>query len=365
VPPKACAHPCYRCGAMAATVATPRVSAEWQTSRPCSRPSPCGLPEASCLACAACGQVVCTEDSILRCRNYLTLRKAVYAYELSVLGAPAWCYSVTGPDAERFDIVLLEEVCVGRAPGASVGFGSVRRAAGVVVSNTQAPPSGDNSWFEGFNYQSVRCGGCSSRKQIGWAFTSTSSRSYADPTSSFFGLIITRLRERPLASAKGWTPNPLGNQLGNKRCMQLHSLTANTVSDTSAAAAAGAARGINAMPTHLIPSTSAAGRGIGLPRWQDVGDHPSSPSDSDTEDEDFQAQRRARRRQGRDAELAHRGAEASLLSARGLQAQGQNLNQCQRTRASMSWAAARRRSLPPLSIKSAEHRPGYCSHPRV
>lgn len=289
--------------------------AECQASRPLSRAAP---SEASCLVCAACGQVICTEDSVLRDRCYLTLRKAVYAYELSVLSAPAWCYSATGQTGDRFDILLLEEVCVGRAQRSPGRFGGAHRAAGVVATDTQAPPSDDNSWFPGYNFQAVRCGGCSIPRHLGWAFTSDGSSARAPggnaPLRSFFGLVVTRLRERPLNAATGFTPSvsfPLGG-FGPR----LRGLSASTVSGTCAAAAAGAARGRNAMPSQLIPSTSstAAPVSICLKGWEGDAD---SASGSESEAEDFELQRRARRCQSYEVEVSHRTSQASSGSARG------------------------------------------------
>lgn len=198
--------------------------------------------EACCLACASCGQAICTAESLIRNRVYSTLREAVYAYELSLLGVPVWCYSATGQSGNRCDVVLLEEVCVGRAPGTAALTGRARRAAGVVVSTTQAPPTSDHCWFPGFRHQAVRCGGCSVNRLLGWAFTPDSGESTLDGgprASGFFGIIVTRLRERPLVGAREWTPSAAAV---HGRCMQLRGLTASTVSGTSAAGAAGAAR---------------------------------------------------------------------------------------------------------------------------
>lgn len=259
-------------------------------------------PSEVCLACSECGQAVATAASLMPDRLRNTLRKAVYAYELGVLGVPTWCYSATGAAEERFDVVRVSEVCVGGARSSRLcDVLGTRRATGVVVAK-QEPPTSEHSWFPGFAYQAVRCGGCAGRRLLGWAFTPEEPTDFQYDAGGFFGLIITRLRERPMdCLGNAWSTPTAGGPLllsvgrrGNWR--QLRGLTAGTVSGTSAPGAAAAARGQGSMPVQLIPSTSTGGRSpaVTVRRFTSL-EEPGESGGSSDESLDFQLQRRTRR----------------------------------------------------------------------
>lgn len=273
---------------------------ERPASRPSSRAGVTAAAEGLCLACACCGQVICTADAIVRERVPLILKSAVYAYELNVLSVPAWCYSATELGGERFDIIRVAKVCLG---GASSGrFLGTRRASGVKVADVESAPSNEHSWFPDFAYQALRCGGCSVPRLLGWAFTRDADcfQHRFGESDGFFGLILTRLRERQMRV--------------RRTAGALRGLSASTVSGTGSSAAAAAALGHGAMPSQLIPSTLSTC--VGISRSMVRHSVPASPSSSDSDDAEdfFQLQRRTRRRESELRVHQH----ASVNSARGI-----------------------------------------------
>uniref|UniRef100_A0A7S3Z5K1 CULT domain-containing protein n=2 Tax=Lotharella globosa TaxID=91324 RepID=A0A7S3Z5K1_9EUKA len=102
------------------------------------------------LACEVCS------FPIVSPRNFITERvgtwgKAVYAYELDVLGVEAWCYSATNPTANRFDVIRTNP---------SVASSAVR------ISHR---PTTEHTWFPGFAWQMASCAACDSH--LGWGFS--------------------------------------------------------------------------------------------------------------------------------------------------------------------------------------------------
>mmetsp|Transcript_61429 Transcript_61429/g.109610 ORF Transcript_61429/g.109610 Transcript_61429/m.109610 type:complete len:349 (+) Transcript_61429:113-1159(+) len=291
-------------------------------------------PSDSCLACAECGQAVATAAALMPEQVRFTLKKAVYAYELGVLGVSTWCYSATGAGQERFDIVRLAEVCIGGARNSLLADRlGTRRATGVVVADVEASPKSENSWFPGFMYQAVRCGGCPGRRLLGWAFTPEDATSAH--CAGFFGLIITRLRERPFG-CPGWRPSsfaaggPAIAAATSRGFRPLRGLTAGTVMGTSAPGAAAAARGRGTMPVQLIPSTETSARGpspftairrlvsrgsagavaLNAASNQDEADDSGASSDEST---DFQLQRQTRRHEAERRMSSSRGPSGPCL----------------------------------------------------
>jgi len=143
-------------------------------------------------------------------------------------------------------------------------------------------PTAENSWFPGFAWQAVRCGGCPKPNLLGWAYTPEQGGAALMP--GYFGLIITRLRERMAMVNQSCKLSLRPAILG---------LNAETIRSTSNPAAAAAARGIGAMPSELIPSASTPTPGLTAAE----SEKDAGSSCSDEEHRDFQAQRRFRRRE--------------------------------------------------------------------
>ncbi|CAE8667309.1 unnamed protein product [Polarella glacialis] len=260
-----------------------------------------------CLACALCGQAVAIAKAVICDGALQTLREAVYAYELTVLGCRSVCFSVTAPSGDRFDLVCVDEVL--RVPGSVPGsltsggrgaavFGSGRssgsrkasprgalRVAGVHTFDKE--PSAEHSWFPGYTWQAVRCGGCDSRELLGWAFAKEGVDSPSPPaeracpqstpraacrqSSGFFALIVTRLRERSMSllPARGPFGLPLVSapfaaardqeselELTSRHTMVQRGLRADELRRSSGPAASAAARGLGSMPRQFLPSTT-------------------------------------------------------------------------------------------------------------
>lgn len=90
---------------------------------------------------------------------------------------------VTHPSARMQVRGEHEHVCVNPS-GIAFRIGCFRVAPGVVPHG----PSYDYwSWFAGYRWQIVLCGGC--RTHLGWAF-------HGEAGLAFFGLVTPRLRER-------------------------------------------------------------------------------------------------------------------------------------------------------------------------
>lgn len=104
------------------------------------------------LVCAQCEAVVVSGGGagLVKERFDGTLRSAVYAYELDVLGAEGVAaYSATNPGGHRFDVVRARaEQCAARPSGGA--------------------PTAEHSWFPPFAWRGAACPGCSGH--IGWTF---------------------------------------------------------------------------------------------------------------------------------------------------------------------------------------------------
>jgi len=256
---------------------------------------------ASCLACAKCGQVIALKSALVCDRILATMRDAVFPYELAVLGASTWCYSATQADKQRFDVLCVGDICVGGTRVGGTLYGP--RATGVLPLTAEELPSSDHSWFVGFEWQAIRCAGCSIPRLLGWAFTPE-----AGPKRNslgFFALIITKLLERAAThnGSRGRGQLVAGVVPGTR--VRTQGLSADIVRMTSDPGAAAAARGFGAMPTQLIPSfTTSKGQARARDTVFEELEVASSGSEGG-EAVDFQRQRRLRRRPGE--QTARRG----------------------------------------------------------
>mmetsp|Transcript_57342 Transcript_57342/g.167857 ORF Transcript_57342/g.167857 Transcript_57342/m.167857 type:complete len:405 (+) Transcript_57342:146-1360(+) len=161
------------------------------------------------LVCACCGGAIADPFALLRQQTRQTRRDAVYAYELTVLGAQTWCYLATAPDGSRFDLVLANavlseendssRVCRSRRPYAYTAqpFDDAVRFDSVFIVENSSSPTAENSWFPGYEWQAVFCSECEEPPLLGWAFTPDKDSDLAGAVP-FFGLLLTRLRERPV-----------------------------------------------------------------------------------------------------------------------------------------------------------------------
>ena len=116
--------------------------------------------------CDECFAPVAETESIIQERK-VTLKEAVYAYELDLLDKPVWSYSVTNPSADKFDVVLFSKLHEH------------------VDHSVTGEDNSLHSWFPGFSWRNVSCGCCD--MQLGWSFS-------CGKQVEFFALIVTRLR---------------------------------------------------------------------------------------------------------------------------------------------------------------------------
>eukprot|EP00747_Dinoflagellata_sp_TGD_P186838 gnl/TRDRNA2_/TRDRNA2_44163_c1_seq1.p1 gnl/TRDRNA2_/TRDRNA2_44163_c1~~gnl/TRDRNA2_/TRDRNA2_44163_c1_seq1.p1 ORF type:complete len:323 (+),score=20.83 gnl/TRDRNA2_/TRDRNA2_44163_c1_seq1:110-970(+) len=172
------------------------------------------------------------------------------------------------------------------------------------------PPRSEHSWFPGFAWQAVSCGGCSPSRLLGWAFTPIEGRS----SEGFFGLVVTRLRDRPMEAEphniREVTTTPLfrscadassggcAGPLAAPRTRRMRGLSASTVSAVTSPAASAAARGMCGMPAQMLPSTAKCDRRP-FPHAEE-----NDASCSSDESEEFQEQRRNRKHESLSIELA-------------------------------------------------------------
>lgn len=224
--------------------------------------------------------------------------------------------------------------------------------------------NGGHTWFPGFAGHAVQCAGChrsaAARNLLGWAFMPEEQPSEApnqlpDPfpplslpsprkgcaaglgprsigagragasaraeaaagCGGFFGLLLTRLCERPLAAVAGGPKGPLCIRLPPasanaaspamawpRQAATPLGLTPRAVAQMSDPRVAAAVRGARAMPSQLIPSSSpfnadgAVAADGGLPgAWAMEEDAASSSSGDAQELQELELQRRQRRRQ--------------------------------------------------------------------
>eukprot|EP00933_Yihiella_yeosuensis_P035658 TRINITY_DN2924_c4_g1_i1.p1 TRINITY_DN2924_c4_g1~~TRINITY_DN2924_c4_g1_i1.p1 ORF type:complete len:421 (+),score=66.83 TRINITY_DN2924_c4_g1_i1:85-1347(+) len=276
----------------------------------------------SCLACAECGQAVVTACSLIAECQVSTLQQAVYAYELTVLGRPITCYSVTSRTGERFDIVLAAEVCIHNSAGRGnslqrgAAWRGKRRAAGILALDDA--PKAEHSWFPGFTWQGIGCGGCESTQLLGWAFAKDTAVGCNDQngkqSSGFFALVVTRLRERALAWSPGHCqmrgqieldpaqlrPEPMDDSGVVFSQHPTHrGLRADELCRSSGPGAAAAARGLASMPWQLLPSSTLASHGKTVKGLASIGmdDCGISSGSSSDESEDFARLRRQVRKE--------------------------------------------------------------------
>lgn len=272
------------------------------------------------MACSSCGQVVSSSNSII-CQPYFEIfRKAVYTYELPVLGLSSACYSVTASNGKRYDLIRVSEVCLrDKFRIRSEGFTGLKTASGVFVKEAS---KSDDSWFPGFCWQAIHCGGCRSPQLLGWAFSKDPPGRKLQP-SGFFALIVTKLCERfmtfPLPSPgrnTGW----LDGLSCRRDLVHLHPLPGHRglgvdeLLRSTAPGASAAARGFASMPLQLLPSTTSrhpvASRQEGERGLQILAARKCDGTESsDEEYEDFVRRREVARRSASTTQaVAHRAA---------------------------------------------------------
>jgi len=210
------------------------------------------------LACARCGQPLVASRSVMSQREHRTLKQAVYAYEIDVLGTSTWCYSVTSKDGSRYDIIRAIEVASGGATGGGLSSSS-GGSLGVMVMDKSSCPEDSHSWFSDYAWKAVRCGGCRLHTTLlGWVFVPKEG-----DMPGFFALILTRLREITphlaprLLSASLHDAEPLAFR--QQRGLRGLSAVAGQTAGSNEAFAA--VRGVSSMPSQFLPRTEAASRG--------------------------------------------------------------------------------------------------------
>eukprot|EP00439_Symbiodinium_sp_Y106_P054601 s478_g7.t1 len=148
--------------------------------------------QASCLACANCGQALALSSALLP-GNVDTRPNAVFSYPLTTLGVPTLCYSATRDDGLRFDLLRFSQLCLGsRSQSGASNYQTFQlmSAAGVLPLGAYNPKEAQ-CWFPGYLWQPLTCGSCQEPELLGWSFLSSDSRA-----TGFFGLIATKLCER-------------------------------------------------------------------------------------------------------------------------------------------------------------------------
>lgn len=217
------------------------------------------LPPSGCevLACARCTQPVVASSAVVRERERCTLRQAVYAYEIDVLGQPTWCYSTTSEDGNRYDIIRAMEVSSGGATGGCLRLFS-GGSLGVMIMDKAKCPEGNHSWFPNYAWQAVRCGGCRQGfNHLGWIFTPKEGS-----LPGFFGLILTRLREiTPRFTPRLFPESSADSEhIALRRQREFRGLSASAVQTAGSNEASAAVRGFGTMPSQFLPCTDAASR---------------------------------------------------------------------------------------------------------
>lgn len=254
--------------------------------------------QASCLACANCGQVLALSSALLS-GNLDTRPNAVFSYPLTTLGVPTLCFSATRHDGLRFDLLRFSELCL---RSRTQGPGTVtrrrqrgRKAAGVLPLGAYSPKEAQ-SWFPGYLWQPLTCGSCQEPELLGWSFVSSDSRA-----TGFFGLIATKLCERSCREDLG------------AACLTVEELHRNYQPGVVAAA-----RGLSSMPLCVLPSTREVGGQPHLRRlpvavpFDDRSPCRNSPSSDGGDSADFKLQRRSMRL----ASLSHRAKRLQEVARR-------------------------------------------------
>lgn len=102
------------------------------------------------MVCAHCDLPLFNQVALIR-EKFDTWTQVAWSYELEVMGFDSvWCYSATNQHDSRFDVV--------RAGKAA--------SHGVTVRGT---PTAEFSWFPGFSWSMASCRGC--KTHLGWGFS--------------------------------------------------------------------------------------------------------------------------------------------------------------------------------------------------